>query len=263
LKIFVGTTCHPNGAFIFDKFLANQKQVQDNYPDSELILSTSSPDYAVQLEKQLQYFEIKGKVLCYPIFMPEYAKNRKPDYGRDRIWDITAGREAIRMHALSKTQVQGLLFMDSDMIFDPAVIPTMANYLTNYDAVFSGYRAKDDWLSISGFGCCLLSRRILNSLAFRCIEFKNGDMLSEDEVLEYDLNRMGFRVKKGIFLSIDHYKNAVESNHVHPQSVPFLNRLVNNKYIRYILVRTSILFGRNVTFHLKNILFKFFKPGGI
>lgn len=248
VDIVIGTPCHPNGAFVFDKFLANQREIQVQYPSSELVLSTSIPEYSHELEAKLKASGIKGKVLLHGI--------TKPDYARDRIWDITAGREAIRQYMLSQTTARGLLFLDSDMIFDPAIISRMVTQLQNRDAVYSGYRLKDDWLTISGFGCVIFSRGVLEKLKFRCVEFKNGDVLSEDELLEFDLNRMGSRVNKGIYLSIYHFKNAIESNHLEPRPVPVFNRAVNNKYIRYLLVRISQVLHCNVSYRSKQVLRK-------
>jgi len=252
MTIIIGTPYHPDGAYVFNRFLANQKQIQESYPDSELVLATSLIEYVDQLEQQLKAFRIKGKVLHYSF--------SKPDYAIFRIWDITAARNIIRLYALSKPEAEGLLFLDADMIFDPAVANILKEKMGQYDVIFSGYRLKDDWLAMSGFGCTLLSRKILKSVNFRCYEFKNRDALCEDEVLEFDLNRKWRKVKRGIFLNIDHYKRSNEALHIRPQPIPFINRLVNQSWIRYILVRLSILFQRNISFRTKKFIHKYIHP---
>lgn len=51
----------------------------------------------------------------------------------------------------------------------------------------------------------MLTREILRKIKFRCCEFKNGEVISEDQVLDMDLFRCHARVKKGIFVSVRHY----------------------------------------------------------
>jgi hypothetical protein len=252
MTILIGTPYHPNGAYIFDLFLANQKQIQENYPDSELILATSLPDRVSQLEETLKFYGLKGKVISYHTI--------KPDYAKYKIWDIAAAREAIRVYTLSQTNAHGLLFLDGDMIFDPWVIRILEEQKRNRDAIFSGYRLRDNWLAMSGFGCVLMSRKILESLHFWCIEFKNGDALSEDEILEFDLNRKGVKLRQGIFLSIDHYLSTTEIYHIQPQNIPLINKFFNNRIFRYILVKTSIITHRNVSSRLKVLVRKFIHP---
>jgi len=88
-------------------------------------------------------------------------------------------------------------------------------------------------------------------LTFRCREFKNGDVLSEDELLDFDLFRLGCRIKKGIFVAIQHYKNSIESNEIHPQKVRGFKSLSHNLFIRYCLIGTSLIVHCNIPLRMK------------
>jgi len=49
VDVIVGTPICRRGAFIIDKFLANQKEIQQNYPSSELVLATEENDFVEEL----------------------------------------------------------------------------------------------------------------------------------------------------------------------------------------------------------------------
>ena len=53
LDVLVGTPIYREGAYILEKFLANQKEIQQRYPPSELVLATVEHDFAEELEKTL------------------------------------------------------------------------------------------------------------------------------------------------------------------------------------------------------------------
>jgi hypothetical protein len=244
MNILIGTPIHSKGAYVIEKFLKNQKQIQINNPSSELIFATSEASYVDELRIKLNDWNIKGKVLFY--------KNTKPAYAKKRIWDIVAGREAIRNYFLKETSAESLLFLDADMIYDPAIIRILENYLRNkYDVVFSGYPLRDFGLSLSATGCVAFSRDILTKLTFKVYEFKNGDSITADEILDYDLFRLGARVTKGYFLDIDHYIDKFNVKSIRPQRVGFAQKLSHNLFIRYCLIRFSLIFHRNLPLRMK------------
>jgi hypothetical protein len=252
MTIIIGTPYHPSGAYIFDRYLDNQKQIQENYPDCELILSTSRKEYADEINEKLKKWGLKSQVIVHEVVKPAHA--------RDRIWDITAARNAIRSYALSQSAMHGLLFLDSDMIYDPAVIRILETQKRGCEVIYSGYSLKDNWLAMSGFGCVLLSRKTLESIQFRCVEFKKGDVLCEDEMLEFDLNRKGYRVRKGIFLNIDHYRSPSEKFSIRPQRAPLVNRFFNQKYLRYVLIRLSLATQVDISARSKRVIQKYIHP---
>jgi hypothetical protein len=246
--VIIGTPIYRQGAYVLDKFLDNQEQIQQSYPSSGLVLATHELDFIETMEKLMASRELRGTVLHYEVVKPEYARNR--------IWNITCGREAIRRYTLSKTEARYLLFLDADMTFEPAVIEIMKREINGYDAVFSGYPLQRFGKGLAGLGCALLTRSTLEKINFRCYEFRNGEVIFEDNVLEMDLFRAGRRVRKGFFLAIDHYLNEEETGHTTPQPVGLLRKITNWAPARYALIRTSIIIKHNIPWKLKILLSK-------
>ena len=114
VNVVIGTPICREKAYVVDKFLSNQKQIQQSYPLSELILATSEHDFIKELESLVSFWKLRGTVLFYEIV--------KPDHAWSNIWNIACGREAIREYALSQTEAIHLLFLDADMTFGPSVI---------------------------------------------------------------------------------------------------------------------------------------------
>jgi hypothetical protein len=142
------------------------------------------------------------------------------------------------------------------MTFDPSVVSIMEKEIKDYDAVFSGYPLRHRGIGLAGCGCVMLTRGILEKLSFRCYEFRNGEVIFEDNVLEMDLFRSGGRVKKGVFVPIYHYANSIEARHIEPQRLGLWRKIANNNFIRYMLIRTSIAACYNIPWHLKVLLNK-------
>jgi hypothetical protein len=254
--VIIGTPIYRQGAYVLDKFLKNQKQIQQSDPSSELLLATCEPDLIKELENSMASHALRGTVISYEV--------AKPDYAKSRVWNITRGREAIRQHMLSQTESHYLLFLDADMTFDQAVIEIMKREIKGYDAVFSGYSLQHFGKGLAGLGCALLTRSTLEKINFRCHEFKNGEVIFEDNVLEMDLFRAGSRVKKGFFLAIDHYTSGGETGHITPQPVAMFRKMANWAPARYALLRASILIRRNIPWKLKIYISKLQgrMPGG-
>ena len=249
MNVVIGTPIHRAGAYILDRFLANQKEIQQNHPSSELVLATVEHDFADELEALLSSLGIRGKVLRY--------ETVKLDHARSRVWNVACGREAIRQYMLSQTKAQYLLYLDADMTYDPNVIEIMEREIQGYDVVFSGCPLRDFGTGLAGSGCMMLSRGIVEKVEFRCCEFENGEVMSEDNLLEMDLFRLGSRIKKGFFLSISHYKNENEARHIDPRPVGVLRRIANSPLVRYGLIRASLMVKHNIPWKLKVLLNRF------
>lgn len=249
VNVVVGTPIYRQGAYIIDKFLSNQKEIQQNYLSSELVFTTNEGDFVEELERLLSFWELKGKVILY--------KTVKPDYARSRVWNVACGDEAIRQYTLLQTEARYLLFLDADMTVDPLVIEILKREIQGYDVVFSGCPLRDYGIGLAGSGCMMLTRGTLEKLKFRCVEFENGEVIFEDNLLEMDLFRLGSRVKKGFFLSISHYKTENEARHIDPQPVGVLRRITNSAFIRYALIRASLIVHYNIPWKLKVSLNRF------
>jgi hypothetical protein len=246
--VIIGTPVHRLGAYVLDRFLDNQKQIQQSQPSSELVLATCEQDFIEELDGLMISRELRGTTLYYEVAKPEHA--------RSRIWNIACGREAIRQHLLAQTEARYLLFLDADMTFDPAVIEIMKREIKRHDAVFSGYPLQRFGKGLAGLGCALLTRSTLEKINFRCYEFKNGEVIFEDNMLEMDLFRSGGRVRKGFFLAIDHYTSEDETGHITPQPVGISRKIANWAPARYALLRMSMLIRHNIPWKLKTYVSK-------
>jgi hypothetical protein len=247
MNIIVGTLIYRRGAYVLDRFLANQKDTQQLFPQLEFILATAEEDYAPELEQMLSNLGLRGKVLYYKVIKPAYAKSTN--------WNVACGREAIRRYTLSQDKAEGLLFLDADMTYDPAVIGIMDKESNGWQVVFSGAPRKDFGTGLAGAGCLLLKREVLEKITFRCFEFKNREVIYEDNVLEMDLFSIGARVKKGFFLSLSHYISRTEVKHLDPQKVGVSRKLANTLFIRYCLIRLSIIIHYNIPEKLKRMIY--------
>ncbi len=249
MNVVIATPVCREKAYAVDKFLSNQKQIQQSYPSSALILATCERDFIKELESLVSFWKLRGTVLLYEV--------AKPAHARSSIWNIACGRESIRKYALSQTEARYLLFLDADMTFEPSVIKIMESEIQGCDVVFSGYPLQRYGIGLAGAGCVMLTRSVLEEIKFRCDEFKNGEVIFEDNLLEMDLFRLGSRVKKGFFLTINHYISATESRQITPQPVGILRKITNCAFFRYGLIRVSVMTRCNIPWRLKVFLSKF------
>lgn len=249
MDIFVGAPIYRRGIYVIDKFLANQRDIQREYPSCELVLATDELDLVKELDQQFDSYGLRGKVIRY--------ETVKPDYARSKVWHIACGREALRQYMLLHTEAEYYLSVDTDMVYDPGVIKCLHHEIQNYDVVFSGYEMRDYGIGLAGAGCIILSRATMEKVRFRCIEFKNGETITEDNALEMDLFRLRRRVKKGFFISIAHYITMTEAKKVTPREVRRLYKITNNALIRYALLRISIIVHYNIPWKLKIVSNRF------
>lgn len=249
INVVVGTPIYRRGAYIIDKFLSNQKEIQQNYPSSELILATCEWDFIEELASLLNLWQLRGRVLSYKIV--------KPDFARSRVWNIAAGRAAIQKYMLSQGTTEYLLFLDADMTFDSSVIKIMEREIQGYDVVFSGTPLRYCGIGLAGWGFMMLTKGMLEKLQFRFYEFKNGEVIPGDQVLELDLFQLGSRVKKGFFVATSHYQSENEVKYIIPQPVGVLRRIANSLLVRYVLIKVSIIAQYNLPWKLKILLNRF------
>ena len=246
MDVVIGTPISRQGSYLIDRFLSNQKEIQRACPSSALVLATSELGYVEDLRALVDLSGLRAEVIHYEV--------AKPDYACSRLWDIACGREAIRRYTLAHTAAKHLLFLDADMIFDPSVVAALQREIEGHDAVFSGYHLRDHGLGLAGNGCVMLNKRTLEDIDFRCYEFKNGDVIFEDNVLEMDLFRLRRRVRKGFFVPITHHMSPTDSRHIEPQRLGLARRLTNWPPARYVLIRASIALHYNIPWNLKALL---------
>ena len=249
--MIVGVPICRRTAYVLDKFLCNQEEIQKAYPGCSLAFATDEPDFITELEEQIKMHELKGSVIAY--------ETVKPAYARTHTWSVTCGREALRKYALSMN-VEYLLFLDGDMVFKPAVVDVMKDKIVGFDVVFSGYLMRPEGFLGFGTGCLMISSKILDKIIFRFYEFSNGQLIDESETLDYGLFKCRAKVNKGIFVSIKHYTNQAEYYTIEPQKVGWFQTIANNMLIRFILTRVSILIRYNIARKLKSRVYRTVKP---
>jgi hypothetical protein len=245
-KVVIGTPIDSAHAYILDKFLHNQGQIQQTYHDSELVLTTSEKDFALKLKGMLNNAKLRGTVLTHDL--------EKPSFARHWVWDVTSGREAIRQYAVSQKEVAYLLFMDGDMLFERDVIAVMLNNIGDCDALFNGYALRKYGIGLAGAGCLLLRRKVFTRIRFRCCEFENGEVIFEDNLLEMDLFELRARIRKGVYVATDHFQDAETFKHLEPRRIGKIQALTNCPFIRYALIRSSLALHCNIPWRLKTLL---------
>jgi hypothetical protein len=253
VNVVVGVPIYRAGAYILDKFLANQKEIQKNYPSSELVFATNEPDFIGELEGALSHWALKGKVLCYETI--------KPDYAKSWMWNVACGREAIRQYTLSKTKAKYLLSLDADMTFDPNIIEILEREIQGNDVVYSGCHTRlGPGIILEGGGCCMLTVAAVKELRFRCLEFKNGFAMQDDTMLELNWIRLHKRIKKGFFLVISHYDNKGQEKTIGPRPVGLYWRITRSVFVRYALIRASMWFKHDIGWWLYSVIRKLLAP---
>jgi hypothetical protein len=246
MKVIIGTPIHRKGAYVLEKFLFNQKQIQQNHADCDLVFCTEDGDYLDELKHMLKQWQLRGTVIL--------NKVEKPGYAKSRLWGIASAREAIRQYFMSQPEADRLLFLDADMTYDPDVVSIMEKEMIGYDAVFSGYQLrKPNYIGLAGAGCLLLRRNALENIRFRFFEFRNGQIINEENTAEMDLFRQGNRIKKGLFLAINHYTPSGEVKHVTPHKIGLYRKIMNSAIIRFCLIRTSVAIHYNLMMPSANI----------
>ena len=245
VDVVIGTVIYRQGSYIIDKLLANQKEIQQEYPRSELIFAVNEADFVQELERLLSHWGLRGRVILYETIKPEYA--------RSKVWNIACGREAIRCYTLSQPEVRYLLSLDSDLICAADIIEIMEKEIRGYDIVFSGCPIRGYGKGLAGAGCMIVNRRTLERIEFRCVEFKNGDVMFEDNLLELDSFRLRSRIKRGFFLHVSHYKSANEAKNIEPHPVSLYQKITNSVLVRYVLIRASLIARHNIPWRLKII----------
>jgi hypothetical protein len=248
--VIVGTPVCRRTSFVLDKFLSNQQEIQQAYPGCRLVLATDEPDFAAELRQQTGRYRLKGEVITY--------ETVKPGYARSRLWSIACGREAIRQYALSQG-AEYLLFLDSDMVYEASVINTLLKEIQGYDMVVSGYANRNIGdICLEGLGCSMFKRGILYKAKFRCIEFRNGQVLHEDFLHYCDLARCGAKIKLGVFATTSHYHSPDEAVTITPQPLSLRRRITKQPLpVVYSLYTLSVLFRLDIGNMLRLLIYKF------
>ncbi len=250
IDVVIGTTAVRKSSFALVHFFRNMYDVQSACSGSELVIATDEPDFVVELESLLKECGLKGRVIVYRTEKPDGAKNH-------RIWSMTFGREAIRRYTL-ETDASHLLSLDADMTYDPQIINILIDEIDGYDVVQSGYMMRSKTLNALGFGlgCSLIKRDVLDKIEFRCLEFKTGRIIEEGNAFEMDLVRRKLKIKKGIYLSINHYSSGEEAMPIAPGNLTRFQKITTYPLLRYAILQLSILLKYDVGRYLQILVYK-------
>jgi hypothetical protein len=159
---------------------------------------------------------------------------------------VACGREAVREYMVSKTRAEYMLCIDADMTCDPDIVEIMEREIQGYDVVYSGYPLRNFGIALSGGGCCMLAADVAREFKFRGLGFRNGTVITEDIVFEYDLIRSGRKIKKGFFLAVSHYANETTARSIGPRPLGPYRRIVHSPVFRYTLIKASIVLQRDI-----------------
>ena len=221
--IIIGVPINPQTAYIIDKFLKNQREIQKKtIEEAKTVFATEDPQFAESLRKKCEEHGVSCEVVSFEPKRPENAK--------DRIWNIVSARNAIRDYFL-KSNARYLVFMDADMIFDPEIVNKLIKIAEKgYDVVYNGYLDRDGCgINLTGFGGTLIKRWVMEKLKFRCKE-KNGRVIDEGVFFELDLFRIGARVFRGFIAYNEHHGKTVSV--CYPRELTVFEKLRHSQYFR-------------------------------
>jgi len=241
-KILIGTTLVSGYDYIIDEFLKNQRAIQKKYPNSELIISTSDNNFKLNIPNELKCKVIKyqkSSVISFDsLFIPQ----------KNRIRDMVDGRNVVRDYFL-KSDAKYFLSVDADMVYDPNIISILMNEIKNSDIVMSGYMKKNHRLGYS-LGCALIRREVLEKVRFNCLIFPSSpdmpNIIEDGWMFEYDAIQNGFKIKRGVFVEVEHIISERERLGIIPREITTWEKIKTNSALRYLLVKLCILTKRDM-----------------
>ena len=240
-KVIIGTTITKLPTYILEEFFSNQKEIQENYPDSELVISTSDDNFRIDVPR-----ELKCKIIKYQ--KPVITDADIFTGNKIRILDMVEGRNVARSYFL-RSDADYFLSVDADMVYDVNLISILMDEIKNYDIVMSGYMKKNHRLGYS-LGCALIRRKVLEKVKFNCLIFPSSpnmpNIIEDGWMFEHDAIQKGFKIKRGIFVRIDHIVNEKDKLRVIPRKITSWEKIKTNSAIRYLLVKFSILTKRDL-----------------
>ena len=207
-------------------FLQNQEQIKKNAEYStRIVFSTEDKEFCPLLEECLSQTSLDYEILTFEV--------EKPKGARDRIWALTQAREVIRKYCIDQGS-SVLIFLDSDMTFDPDLINMLARKSgEGYDVVYNCYLLKNGRITFNGFGGTLIRRNIFREIAFRCYESPDHKgVVDEGFYFEMDLLRRNAKIFSGILCESAHYISAGSSLRLEPRPLSGRERMKSSYIIR-------------------------------
>jgi len=241
-KAIIGTTFAKLPMYILKEFFDNQCEIQQSYPNSELVISTSDNNFRTDIPKGLNCKIIKYQKLSVIDTDKHFIGNKI------RIRDMVEGRNVVRNYFL-ESDAEYFLSVDADMIYDPNLISILMAEIKNYDIVMSGYMKKNHRLGYS-LGCALIRREVLERVKFNCLIFPSSldipNIVEDGWMFEHDAIQHGFKIKHGIFVEIEHIISEKERLGIIPRRITSWEKIKANSAIRYLIVKLCILTKRDL-----------------
>ncbi len=243
-KVILGVPVNAKSGYIIEKFLQNQKEIQEKSQKTITVFATEDLEFAQKLDILLKGYKVKYKILTFEI--------ERPTNSNDRIWNIVSARNVIRDFFL-QSNADYLIFTDADMIFDSEIISKLVEIAEKgYDVVYNGYSNKSIQrrIALGGFGGTLLKRWVAEKIKFRCKE-KNGRVIDEGVFLEVDLVKMGAKVYKGFISYSEHYdEDKVAPTITMPRELDLNEKIGNNIYFRSFFHIFSIALNFDILWYV-------------
>lgn len=109
----------------------------------------------------------------------------------------------------------------------------------------------------------MVTRDVLADVEFRCIEFKNGFAFNEDTLFEFDLIRLGKKIRKGFFFTISHFEDEENAGVIGPRRVGPYRRLTHSRLVRYLLIRITIALRHDIGAWVNGIIYRLLEMMGV
>lgn len=228
-KVIIGIPINRRSVYLLNKFLFNQEEIQKrSSSELKLVFSTEDRDYGSELQKSLDRTSLNYSLLIFEV--------EKPEWARDRIWALTQAREVIRKYCIENDS-QYLIFLDSDMTFDPDLVNILIDKaMEGFDVVYNCYFLKNGRITFNGFGGTLISRDIYREVPFRCYETADHRaVIDEGFYFEMDLLRRNAKIFSGILCRSDHYSSPGASLRLEPRPLSRLERIKSSYFLRKTL----------------------------
>lgn len=229
MDVTIGVPINCKSGYMLKEFLQNQEQIKITTKfSSNIAFSTEDRDFCPELEEYLLQTDLDYAILTFEV--------EKPEWARDRIWALTQAREVIRKYCIENDS-QYLIFLDSDMTFDPDLVNILIDKaMEGFDVVYNCYFLKNGRITFNGFGGTLISRDIYREVPFRCYETADHRaVIDEGFYFEMDLLRRNAKIFSGILCRSAHYSSPGASLRLEPRPLSILERIKSSYFLRKTL----------------------------
>jgi hypothetical protein len=233
MDIIIGVPISENKLYSIENFIGNQLKIKQKTPvKTSIVFSTEDSKFADRLNGILINSKLDFNIIVFDL---DKEKN-------DKLTNITLAREAIRQEFL-KTDAQYFAFIDSDLLFNENLLNILQNKIKNFDVVYNSYLVHNNKVCNNGLGTCLIRRKVLENIKFRCLIFEQ-DVSYIDEGLYFELDTLnsGYKILQGAFVTSCHYTNEKDFHRMEPRAKTRWEKTFHSR-----LIRRTLSFFVNIT----------------